>query len=93
MSDEIQYERTEFDRVSPAVQRRYERISRERGITVVPLDSFWRDADGHRPLASQRDAGDQDGAGNDLSADAGDADGSVGGGRFGGFLGRRTTEE
>lgn len=31
------YEQTEYDRITDPIRKRYERISRERGVTVIPL--------------------------------------------------------
>lgn len=34
---DVIYEQTEYDRITPPIERRYERISKARGIRVVPL--------------------------------------------------------
>jgi len=31
------YEQTEYDRITPPIRDRYKRISKERGVKVVPL--------------------------------------------------------
>ena len=42
------YERTEYDRITPPIVKRYQRISRERGCTVIPLSATGQPAECHR---------------------------------------------
>ena len=77
MNTEIEYERTDYDRISRPVAERYERISRERGRTVVPLDAFGRDASGKRPNSVRVEV-DPVGDDADSRTPDADSDGTVG---------------
>lgn len=72
MELEVRYVRTEFDRITFPVLERYDRLGRERGLVLVPLDSSGRDADGNVP--GDFDLGPDGGAPSDPSGDPVDLD-------------------
>src|SRR6056297_1972905 len=67
----MEYERTEYDRITKPILERYERISQQRGCAVIPLSSTGQPADCHRDQYDRDHAPADTGGGKADSRDEG----------------------
>lgn len=81
----MEYEYTEYDRITPPIERRYKRLSKAKGRVIIPLDVYGQDANGKMPVYV-RDEEDQARDGKNIDAAGADSGSTVADSRAFGWL-------